>query len=355
MSKQSLVNGSNNNSAGEASCLERTVERVMVIGAPVIVVASIFFVYAVFMLHNLLPQLQHTFQKGLPPTENDPNNYVPSVGEIVAVTVVFHVLFLLMFIAFLRSALTPAGHIPDEMVWKNGQFDIPQQDEDKLRDILCDLNMPEDKIKQERAFIQSIPVIERKLKGAVPEKRFCNKCRLYKPDRTHHCKLCQRCVLRMDHHCPWIANCVGYNNYKYFVLFLFYTNLCLIFILGAMFRRLIRTFRPMVSVNIFLKTDLPVLLAYVLALFLCIALVMFFFFHMSLVFQSLTTIEYREKLHGTGDEIRHRWAVAHLKYDRGSAYQNFLHVFGSPWMWFLPIQSNLTGTEGTYTETRRVD
>lgn len=57
------------------------------------------------------------------------------------------------------------------------------------------------------------------------EMRFCKKCQARKPDRAHHCSTCGQCVLKMDHHCPWLAACVGLRNYKFFLLFLIYTTL----------------------------------------------------------------------------------------------------------------------------------
>jgi hypothetical protein len=54
---------------------------------------------------------------------------------------------------------------------------------------------------------------------------FCKKCNKHRPARAHHCSMCDRCTLRFDHHCPWIGNCVGFRNHKYFLQFLSYISL----------------------------------------------------------------------------------------------------------------------------------
>lgn len=54
----------------------------------------------------------------------------------------------------------------------------------------------------------------------------CGQCQTFKPPASHHCRICNRCVSRMDHHCPWMNNCVGAGNLKHFLLFLIYTWTC---------------------------------------------------------------------------------------------------------------------------------
>ncbi|KAJ8931441.1 hypothetical protein NQ314_015623 [Rhamnusium bicolor] len=53
----------------------------------------------------------------------------------------------------------------------------------------------------------------------------CGVCHGYKAPRAHHCRKCGRCVLKMDHHCPWINNCVGWGNHAHFTLFLTFATL----------------------------------------------------------------------------------------------------------------------------------
>jgi hypothetical protein len=60
------------------------------------------------------------------------------------------------------------------------------------------------------------------LRPGPHDPRWCRSCRAVKPPRAHHCSTCERCVLKMDHHCPWVGNCVGHDNYKSFFLLLVY-------------------------------------------------------------------------------------------------------------------------------------
>lgn len=50
------------------------------------------------------------------------------------------------------------------------------------------------------------------------QRNWCPVCMVVRPPRAGHCRICGVCVLRLDHHCVWINNCVGQANHRTFLL-----------------------------------------------------------------------------------------------------------------------------------------
>ncbi|KAA8515930.1 hypothetical protein F0562_019109 [Nyssa sinensis] len=164
---------------------------------------------------------------------------------------------------------------------------------------------------------------------ANPRIRYCRKCNQLKPPRCHHCSVCGRCVLKMDHHCVWVVNCVGALNYKYFLLFLFYTFLETGLVTLSLLPHFIAFFSdsdeeiPETAGNL-----ATTFLAFVLNLAFALSVLGFLIMHISLVSANTTTIEAYEK------KTTPKW-----RYDLGQK-RNFEQVFGMDRRyWFIPTYS----------------
>ncbi|KAI1292720.1 palmitoyltransferase for Vac8p, partial [Mortierella claussenii] len=202
--------------------------------------------------------------------------------------------------------------------------------------------------------------------------RWCDICSIVKPDRCHHCSECNKCVLRMDHHCPWVRGCIGYNNHKFFFLFIFYASLVALWVSATMVPLLAMALRqcepgsPLKDDQFEAQPrctfDLHWAIMTAFTFLLALLIVSFTGAHMIYILKNRTTIESLQDIRTTFIRVQYTKPGAGIEdtltmspywsgqgfnvikvepgehlWDRGSWLANWKSIMGnSCWLWFIP-------------------
>uniref|UniRef100_A0A8C5MXH3 Palmitoyltransferase n=1 Tax=Leptobrachium leishanense TaxID=445787 RepID=A0A8C5MXH3_9ANUR len=237
--------------------------------------------------------------------------------ERVVYIIVFHVVFLLFAWTYWKAIFTPPKQ-------PSKKYLLPYAEKERYENE----ESPEAQKQILTEFARKLPVYTKTGSGAV---RFCDRCQVVKPDRCHHCSVCSMCVLKMDHHCPWVNNCIGYSNYKFFLLFLAYSILYCLYITSTVFKYFLLYWTGALSNG---RAKFHVLFLMFVSLMFFISLMCLFSYHCWLVTVNRTTLE--------------AFAVPVFQNgpDKNGFYlgvrRNIEQVFGKRRrLWFLPVFTSL--------------
>ncbi|CAG9313167.1 unnamed protein product [Blepharisma stoltei] len=148
--------------------------------------------------------------------------------------------------------------------------------------------------------------------GNMVKMKFCRTCLIFRPPRSSHCSLCNLCVEKFDHHCPYIGNCIGKRNYKYFITYLSIAT-CLDFSSFAV--SLAHILEKEVNGE-FSNEIIPSIIVIIFAFIAMWIVFGLYSFHIYLLFVNMTTNE----------KIKNLWPIKLFgPYHRGSCMKNILY------------------------------
>lgn len=131
---------------------------------------------------------------------------------------------------------------------------------------------------QKPLSIQPISPLKVPIQGVLCRLKYCEVCRIYQPPRCVHCLVCDICIERFDHHCPWLGTCIGRKNYRVFLLFLlfltirsgFYVAISVNFIISAGKNRNWEEISgPLIAFLVSISLSLMVLFLFSIHVYLC--------------------------------------------------------------------------------------
>ncbi|KAF3691743.1 Palmitoyltransferase ZDHHC18 [Channa argus] len=133
----------------------------------------------------------------------------------VLIPVIGAVLFVFVVISLLRTSFTDPGI-------------LPRATPDEAADIEKQIDTSGSSTYRPPPRTREILINQQ-----VVKLKYCFTCKMFRPPRTSHCSLCDNCVERFDHHCPWVGNCVGKRNYRFFYSFIISLSFLTSFIFGC--------------------------------------------------------------------------------------------------------------------------